>query len=368
LPIVQVTLPQITWRLTAGFVSTRQKHIQLYWDFENHNATGIVHPHTDVALVFINAVAGEGADRSALRDDFSDALVRNIAAQSANTVVVMHNAGIRLVDQWIEHPNVSAVIFAHLPGQESGDALVDILWGHHSPSGKLPYTVARNESDYVTLGLLDPVADYGSDGRQFARFPQDNFNEGILIDYRAFEQHAIEPRFEFGFGLTYSQFEFSKLSISVDPAVSKPTRSTNDDIPPQGGHDALWEVVANVSARLTNVGDRFAHEVAQLYLGIPGRPTQLRGFDKVALAPGESATVVFPLRRRDLAYWDTLAQEWQLVQDRMGGQYEVYVGSSSRDLPLQGNLQLYGHDQGNQLVPNGGDYQAPNGDDEWAEL
>jgi beta-glucosidase len=85
-------------------------------------------------------------------DDYSDALILNVAASCANTIVVIHNAGIRLVDQWIEHPNVTAVVFAHLPGQDSGRAVVQLLYGFESFSGKLPYTVAKNESDYTDAG------------------------------------------------------------------------------------------------------------------------------------------------------------------------------------------------------------------------
>jgi beta-glucosidase len=83
-----------------------------------------------------------------LPDDFSDGLILNVANNCSNTIVVIHNAGVRLVDQWIEHPNVTAVIFAHLPGQDSGRAITQLLYGVQSPSGKLPYTVAKNESDY----------------------------------------------------------------------------------------------------------------------------------------------------------------------------------------------------------------------------
>ena len=101
--------------------------------------------------------------------------------------MVIHNAGIRLVDQWIEHPNVTALIFAHLPGQDSGRSIVSLLYGDESPSGKLPYTVARNESQYNV-----PVAH--PEG-QYLRFPQDNFTEGVYIDYKDFDQKVCSiPR------------------------------------------------------------------------------------------------------------------------------------------------------------------------------
>lgn len=101
--------------------------------------------------MLINQFDSEAFERTELSDAASDQLVKNVANKCGNTVVIIHNAWIRLVDNWIEHPNVTAVMYAHLPGQESGDALVDILYGNVSPSGRLPYTVAKNESDYGNL-------------------------------------------------------------------------------------------------------------------------------------------------------------------------------------------------------------------------
>ncbi|KAI6895243.1 putative beta-glucosidase, partial [Hortaea werneckii] len=91
-------------------------------------------------IVMINAQSSEGWDRSGIRDEYSDTLVQNVASQCKNTIVVIHNAGVRLVDTWIENPNVTAVIFAHVPGQMNGEALAAILYGEQSPSGRLPYT------------------------------------------------------------------------------------------------------------------------------------------------------------------------------------------------------------------------------------
>ncbi|EON66750.1 hypothetical protein W97_05996 [Coniosporium apollinis CBS 100218] len=309
-----------------------QDGTQLYWDFVNANANGSVHAESDACLVFINAAASEGVDRPSLRDDFSDALVTNIAAQCSNTIVTIHNAGIRLVDQWIENPNVTAVIFGHLPGQDSGRALVELLYGRTSPSGKLPYTVARNESDYGAL--LDPVGPVPP----YTYFPQDDFREGVNIDYRAFDAAGIEPRFEFGFGLTYTTFEFANLASSVVSGASLSAYPTGPVI--QGGNADLWDVIATVTASVTNTGNVAAAEVAQLYVGIPsaGQPVrQLRGFEKVLVHPNQTAHVEFELRRRDLSVWDVVAQQWRL---ELGAEYHVYVGSSSRDLPLVGNLTL----------------------------
>jgi beta-glucosidase len=263
-------------------------------------------------------------------DDYSDALIQNVAANCSNTIVTIHNAGIRLVDQWIDHPNITAVIFAHLPGQDSGRALVQLLYGYQSFSGKLPYTLAKNESDYVNAG--EPSLPEG----EFELFPQSNFTEGVYIDYRAFDQKNITPRYEFGYGLTYTTFEYSDLTIEKLAGVS------TSYLPPaapiiEGGIATLWDVVAHVTATITNTGSVDAAEIAQLYVGIPGGPVrQLRGFSKVDIPVTSNVTVEFDLLRRDLSEWDVTEQSWVL----QSGSYPIYVGASSRNLPLVGTLTI----------------------------
>ncbi|OBT60271.1 hypothetical protein VE03_10208 [Pseudogymnoascus sp. 23342-1-I1] len=297
---------------------------QLFWDF--HSTAPLVDQASDACLVFINAFATEGVDREGLHDDYSDDIILNVASACSNTVVVIHNAGIRLVDTWIEHPNITAVIFAHLPGQDSGRAVVSLLFGDESPSGKMTYTVARNESDYNV-----PVA-HPAD--EFFLFPQDDFTEGVYIDYRDFDQKNITPRYEFGFGLTYTTFEYSDLSVSLVRNAST-SRAAPESPIIEGGKESLWDVIATASAVVTNTGDVTAKEVAQLYVHIPGGPVrQLRGFDKVEIAPGESEVVKFTLLRRDLSDWNVAEQAWILQQ----GSYSVWVGASSRNLPLSGEL------------------------------
>ncbi|PVH81067.1 glycoside hydrolase family 3 protein [Cadophora sp. DSE1049] len=328
------TPPYISAPFNAIQERAAKEDTALYWDFKNINATAFVPSESDAAIVFINALASEGYDRPSLRDDFSDALVTNIAAQHNNTIVVIHNAGIRLVDQWIENPNVTAVIFAHLPGQDSGAALTQLLYGDVSPSGKLPYTVAKNESDYGRI--LNPITDLGANG-EFYRFPQDNFTEGVFIDYRAFDASNIEPRYEFGFGLSYTTFSLSNLTVtSVSGSPSEyPTGTVV-----AGGQADLWDIVATATVSVTNTGSVAGQEVAQLYLSIPveGQPIrQLRGFEKVMLQPGESTTVEFELNRKDMSVWDVAAQKWKLT---LGTEYTFFVGNSSRALALNETLTL----------------------------
>jgi beta-glucosidase len=304
----------------------------LFWDFGS--AAPHVNPVSSACLVFANAYATEAADRPGLRDDYTDALITHVADRCANTVVVFHNAGIRLVEPFVDHPNVTALIFAHLPGQASGRAVVDLLYGRANPSGKLPYTVARNESDYG--GMLGPDLP----GGRFERFPQSDFVEGVFVDYRDFDARNVTPRYEFGFGLSYTSFGYANLvvgKVEEGEGVGFGEYPTGEVV--EGGQEDLWDVLVEVEAEVTNTGDVDGAEVAQLYVGIPaeGAPVrQLRGFEKPFLEASGTATVRFGLTRRDLSVWDVVAQRWRLVR----GEYTVEVGGSSRDLPLVGKVTI----------------------------
>jgi beta-glucosidase len=264
--------------------------------------------------------------------------------------MVIHNAGIRLVDAWIDNDNITAVIFGHLPGQDSGRAIVRVLYGEVSPSGRLPYTVAKSPSDYGTL--QSPCSDD-------SRSPQCNFDEGVNIDYRSFLARDVKPRFESGYGLTYTTFDYSALNISMYATSTAGARSIapvfengtiNQNIDRNdvsiGGLQSLFETVGTIGATISNTGSVTAAEVAQLYIQIPvpkpdvgtnPNTRTLRGFHKVDVEPGGSAEVSFSLRRKDVSYWDTRNQTWITPS----GKYKVYVGKSVLDLPLQGSFSLY---------------------------
>ena len=206
---------------------------------------------------------------------------------------------------------------------------MSLIYGDSTFSGKLPYSVPKNESDYgALLSPTLPVAPY-------ALFPQSDFSEGVYIDYRAFDAASITPRYEFGFGLSYTTFAYSDLSIKMLSGVSHATYPSGAIL--EGGAEDLWDVVATVNARVSNSGAVDGAEVAQLYVGIPGGPVrQLRGFEKVDIAPGSTVTVSFDLTRRDLSVWDVEAQKWKL----QSGSYNIFVGASSRTLPLSGTLTI----------------------------
>ncbi|KAF2402725.1 beta-glucosidase [Trichodelitschia bisporula] len=324
--------------ISAPYDAFQQKAYEdgttLLWDFESLDPA--VEAASDACVVMINEFALEGADRPSLADGWSDRLVMNVAEKCNNTVVVIHNAGIRLVDAWIGHPNVTAVIYAHLPGQDSGRALIDILYGKVSPSGRLPYTVAKMDFDYSPL--LQP--DTPPPNTNMTLYPQSTFSEGVNIDYRHFLTHNKTPRFEFGYGLTYSRFEYSGLQTAM---LSFVVNTINDSfVPPrsptaEGGPAALWDRVATVDCRVRNVGAVTAAEVVQLYIGIPNAPKrQLRGFVKRELQPGQTGSFHFELTRRDLSVWSPKLQNWVLQQ----GLYNVYVGASVLDVRLQGAFEI----------------------------
>ncbi|KAL5415290.1 hypothetical protein PMIN06_010772 [Paraphaeosphaeria minitans] len=211
----------------------------------NSNPTG-----NDVAVVFVTADSGENyitvegnnGDRDSSKLNLwhnGDKLVKDVAAKYSSVVVVVHTVGPILMEQWIDLPSVKAVLFAHLPGQEAGDSLMQVLYGDVSPSGHLPYTVPKSEDDYPkSVSLVSNV---------ILVQPQDTFTDGLYVDYRHFNKQGITPRYAFGYGLSYTEFSFSDATITpvialtaappTRPAKGKPpTYSTN--IP--AASEAYW--------------------------------------------------------------------------------------------------------------------------------
>ncbi|KAK3353923.1 glycoside hydrolase superfamily [Lasiosphaeria hispida] len=293
------------------------------------NASGVqsVASGVDAAIVFITASSGEGyittesvaGDRPNL-DPWHNGnqLVQAVAQANQNVVVVVHSTGPIVLETIQALPGVKAIVWAGLPSQENGNALVDVLYGLVSPSGKLPYTIGKSQSDYGTKVSTG----------------NDNFAEGLYIDYRHFDNQKIAPRYEFGFGLSYTNFTFSDIEVTSN-AKSGP--ATGAVVP--GGRADLFDNVATVTAKITNSGGVLGAEVPQLYITLPSSapsspPKQLRGFAKLKLAPGASGTATFNLRRKDLSYWDTRQQNWIIPS----GSFGISVGASSRDIRLTGTL------------------------------
>ncbi|KAH6663512.1 beta-glucosidase [Halenospora varia] len=297
-------------------------------------STLVIPQAPEVCLVFLKTWAEEAADRVSLNTDWNgNEVVESVAAYCNNTVVVTHSSGINNLP-WADHPNVTAILAAHYPGQESGNAIVDVLYGDVNPSGKLPYTIALEIDDYnglptTAVNSTDPYA------------WQAYFEEKLEIDYRYFDAQNMSVRYEFGFGLSYTSFSLAGLSVArcsnSSITAAPPAQAT---LP--GGNPALWESLYTVSVTLTNTGSLAGATVPQLYLTLPSSapagtpPKQLRGFEKVHLAAGASETVQFSLMRRDLSYWDTTAQQWLIPS----GEFGLSVGFSSRDIKLTGSMAV----------------------------
>ena len=269
-----------------------------------------------LCLVFISAWSSEGSDRHDLQAwNQGDKLVQTVAAKCASTVVVVNSVAQLNLEAWVAWDNVSAVIWSGLPGPEYGNALVDILFGDYNPGGKLPFTIAKNDSDY---------------GTNITPTPDSNYTEGVFLDYRHFDAAMITPRFHFGFGLSYTTFSLTDLQIAQ--VINQTTTNTSD----------LYTPAYIVSVRLTNTGNVQGSEVVQLYLGFPDEaaepPKVLRGFSRVYLEPGESTGVSLTMRVKDVSYWNVVTQQFTIAK----GNYKVYVGTSADwdDLKLQGTFTV----------------------------
>ncbi|KAL5040748.1 hypothetical protein BDW71DRAFT_201916 [Aspergillus fruticulosus] len=289
-----------------------------------------IFPEPNVCLVFLNTFASEGWDRTEYDLDWNSTLVvENVANHCSNTVVVTHSAGVNTLP-WAENPNVTAILAAHLPGQESGNAIVDVLWGKVNPSAKLPYSIPVQMEDYDI-----PIVNLSTSAVTSPNAWQADFTEGQYIDYRRLDHLKIDPLYEFGFGLSYTSFDLqSPLKIEKQTRIAPPAAVSSAKILP-GGNVDLWKNVLRVRTKVTNTGPVAGATVPQLYVSYPegttpeGTPAQvLRGFDKIFLNPGESGQVTFDLLRRDLSYWDVESQSWIIPS----GLFTFKVGFSSRDI------------------------------------
>ncbi|KAK0642537.1 putative beta-glucosidase G [Lasiodiplodia hormozganensis] len=161
-----------------------------------------LYPTPEVCLVFLKTWCGEGTDRASFENDWNSTLVvERVASHCPNTVVVTHSAGVNTMP-WAENENVTAILAAHYPGQESGNSIVDVLFGDINPSGRLPYTIPRREADYAL-----PITNMTGDQSRNASAWQSDFTEGLYIDYRHFDAMNITPLYDFGYGLSYTTFE-----------------------------------------------------------------------------------------------------------------------------------------------------------------
>ncbi|KAL3478556.1 glycosyl hydrolase family 3 N terminal domain-containing protein [Aspergillus californicus] len=359
-----------------------------------------------VSLVFVNADAGEGyievdgneGDRNNLTLwKNGDNVIKAAAGQCNNTIVVIHSPGPVLVDQFHDHPNVTAILWAGLPGQESGNSVADVLYGRVNPGGKSPFTWGKSLEAYGAPLLEEP--NRGTDA------PQTNHTEGVFIDYRHFDKTNQTPIYEFGYGLSYTTFKYSNLTVQrLNASEYTPTTGQTNEAPtfgsisdaasylfpdgfkkitefiypwinstdlkessgdanygwdhadyipegardgsPQdllpagggpGGNPRLYDDIFRITTTIRNTGSVSGSDVPQLYvsLGGPNEPkVVLRGFEKVELDAGEERAWTTTLTRRDLSNWDTSKDNWVITSYPK----RVFVGSSSRKLSLKASL------------------------------
>jgi beta-glucosidase len=225
-----------------------------------------------------------------------ESAIAEVAALNPATIVVLEGGSTIGVEAWVD--DVAALLMAWYPGMQGGNAVADLLFGAHSPSGKLPMVWASDESQMPTF-----IND------------QNEVTYEYWHGYRRLDHDGNDPRYPFGYGLSYTGFAYSNLTLDDDSLGPEDTLTVRFDV--------------------TNTGTRAGEEVAQAYTSYPGsgveRPViDLRAFARVALEPGQTSTVSLEVPVEKLAYYDTAAPGWALEAITYG----VHVGGSSRDLPL----------------------------------
>jgi beta-glucosidase len=261
-----------------------------------------------VAVVFENLGESEGSDLTSIDlGTTADNLISAVAAANPNTIVVL-NTGSAVTMPWLS--SVKGVLEAWYPGQEDGTAIANVLFGSYDPSGHLTVTFPTSLSQVPA----STTAEWPGTGGNV------DYNEGIDVGYRWYDQNNLTPLFPFGYGLSYTSFSFSNLQVGTLP---------------QGGD-------ATVTATVTNTGTRSGADVAQLYVTDPSAsgqpPRQLEGFARVNLAAGASTTVTFPLSQQNLQYWNASSNAWATSTGTYG--IEVGDGDSTATLPLSGSLTV----------------------------
>ena len=257
----------------------------------------------------------EGADRTFALPPGQNALVQAMTSANKNTIAVLTSGGNADMSAWLA--SVPALIEAWYPGQEGGRALAELLVGDADFSGRLPVTFERKWSD-------NPVHD------SYYPAPGTNrvvYKEGVFVGYRGYEHDGIKPLFPFGFGLSYTNFDYGKLQIR--PIAMK--------LPAGSNPGPRFEVSFDVK----NTGSREGADVAQVYVGEPGAkvprpPKELKGFSRVDLKPGESKHVSVVLDSRSFDYYDVNSKEWCADP----GDFSILVGRSSTQILLRGKVTL----------------------------
>ena len=262
----------------------------------------------DKAVIFAGlpeSFESEGYDRKHMHlPECQNKLIAEITKVQPNIIVVLHN-GSAVEMPWIN--DVKGLVEAYLGGQAVGQAEANILFGNVNPSGKLAETLPIKLEDnpsYLNFGDGDKV----------------EYKEGIFVGYRYYDKKKMDVAFPFGHGLSYTTFEYSNVKTDKDTLT-------------EGG-------TLQVSVDVTNTGDKFGKEIVQLYVAdkteaIRRPEKELKGFEKVALNPGETKTVTFTLDKRSFAWYSTDIHDWYAAS----GEYDILIAASSRDVRLTKTIQ-----------------------------
>jgi beta-glucosidase len=302
---------QVTYALGAGIPGEDPKNDTPEARNQLRKEAVAIAAKADVAVVIVGdspAIESESFDRKTLDlPAGQDELIQEVAKANRNTVVVFNAGGPINVSRWIE--STPAVLDMWFGGEEGGQAIADVVFGDANPSGRLPFS-------FINEWKQSPA--YGN-------YPGENLHvkyaEGIYVGYRYFDKNNIAPQYPFGYGLSYTRFGYSDLTISPAKASSSSQFT--------------------VTLRLRNEGKRTGAEVVQLYVhdghSSVDRPVkELKAFRRVQLSPGQSANLSFTLNASALSYYSTKKKDWIAEP----GTFEVLVGASSRDIRLKGSLQL----------------------------
>lgn len=256
-----------------------------------------------------DAFESEGYDRNHMRmPNCQNALIARVAEANPNTVVVLYN-GSPVEMPWLG--KTKAVVEGYLGGQAVGGATKDVLFGNVNPSGRLPESFPRKLEDNPSY------LSYGGEGNTA------QYREGVFVGYRYYDKKKMDVLFPFGYGLSYTTFDYANLTVDAERI---------------GEADTL-----TVAVDVTNTGARAGKEVVQLYVSdvqsMVFRPVrELKGIAKVTLNPGETKTVTFTLDRRAFAYWHVKLHDWHVES----GEFDIQIGRSSRDVALEKRVYVEG--------------------------
>ena len=267
--------------------------------------------NSDVAIIFAGTnytYESEGFDRKDLvLPNSQDELIKQISAANKNTIVVLTTGSPVLMNEWLD--KVDGLIEAWFAGEQVGNAIAEILLGETNPSGKLPMTFPKSWEDCSAFNTYKK-----EDGTT-------RYEDGIYVGYRHFEKNRIQPLFPFGYGLSYTTFNYNDLKLS-SKEINK-----NDKL--------------TVTLKIKNTGKVKGSEIVQLYLNdvkssIDRPLKELKGFKKVSLSPGEEKIVEFEIDEKALSFFHPTVKSW-IAEN---GEFEVMIGSSSQDIKLKEKFTL----------------------------